>query len=156
MTKPRTHLIFSILMLFSVFAAMGWLLQAWQATGNILLLLVVVTVTVNIVAVFFHQLMEVLLTGIFGANFKSLFVVMATTTLVVTIAAFLPIAYYVLLILMATLLLRLDFYELDYNRWQSFLLLTVCQMMGLGIGLVGNIYWWRVVQYLQRYLFMTS
>jgi hypothetical protein len=156
MTQSRPHLLFSIFMLLAVFAAMGWMAQTWYAARNGLLWLLVITLLVDVVAVFFYQLVEILLTGIFGASFKSLLVVMATATLTVMIVAWLPIVYYVLLILVATLLLSLDFYELEYNHWQSFLLLLVCQMMGLGIGLVGNIYWWRGVEYLQRYHFLGS
>lgn len=156
MTQSRSHLLFSIFMLFSVFAAMGWMVQTWQVYRNGLLWLLGITLLVNIIAVFPYRLMEIFLTGIFGASFKSLLVVMATATLIVVMIAWLPIVYYVLLILIATLLLSLDFYELEYNHWQSFLLLVVCQMMGLGIGLVGNIYWWRGVEYLQRYHFLGS
>ncbi len=156
MTQSRSHLLFSIFMLLSVFAAIGWMIQTWHVALSGLLWLLFVMLLVNIMAVFSYRLVEILLTGIFGASFKSLLVVMATATLTVMIIAWLPIVYYVLLILCATLLLRLDFYELEYNHWQSFLLLVVCQMMGLGIGLVGNIYWWRGVEYLQRYHFLGS
>jgi hypothetical protein len=156
MTNSRPHLLFSIFMLLSVFAAMGWMIQTWHVSRNGLLWLLAITLLVNIVAIFPYRLVEILLTGIFGASFRSLLVVMATATLTVVMIAWLPIVYYLLLILVATLLLSLDFYELEYSHWQSFLLLVVCQMMGLGIGLVGNIYWWRGVEYLQRYHFLGS
>jgi hypothetical protein len=143
-------------MLSSVFAAMGWMVQTWHVSRNGLLWLLALTLLVNTVAVFPYRLVEILLTGIFGASFRSLIVVMATATLAVVIITWLPIVYYVLLILMATSLLSLDFYELEYKPWQSFLLLVVCQMVGLGIGLVGNIYWWRGVEYLQRNHFLGS
>jgi hypothetical protein len=154
--QSRSHLLFSIFMLSSVFAAMGWMVQTWNVSRNGLLWLLALTLLVNIVAVFPYRLVEILLTGIFGASFRSLLVVMGTATLAVVIIAWLPIVYYVLLILIATLLLRLDFYELEYNHWQSLLLLVVCQMMGLGIGWVGNIYWWRGVEYLQLNHFLGS
>ena len=143
-------------MLLSVYAAIGWLVQSWRLAYNSLVLLLGITLLVNLVAIFPYRLLEVLLTGVFGANLRSLFVVMATATLAVVIITWLPIIYYVLLLLVATLLLSLNFYELAYNHWQSFLLLMVCQMVGLGIGLVGNIYWWRGVEYLQRYHFLSS
>jgi hypothetical protein len=156
MTQSRSHLLVSFFILLSVFAAMSWMAQTWYVARHGLLWLFVITLLVDIVAVFPYRLVETLLIGVFGASFRSLLVVMAMATMTVMIVAWLPIIYYVSLILFATLLLSLDFHELEYNQWQSFLLLVVCQMVGLGIGLVSNIYWWRGVEYLQRYHFLGS
>jgi hypothetical protein len=143
-------------MLLTVYASLGWLAEDWHVSRNTLLLLLLVTLIVNIIAIYPYQLIEVFFVGVFGADFRSLFLVLAVATLMVVIITWLPIVYYVLLVLIATMLLSLDFYELQYNHWQSFLLLVVCQMVGLGLGLVGNIYWWRGLEYLQRYHFLGS
>jgi hypothetical protein len=151
MPKPRSQILLSLPLLLVVYAALGWLVKDWHVSRDSLLLLLLVTFVVDIMAIYPYQLLEIFFTGVFGADWKSLFLVMATATLLVMIITWLPIVYYVLLMLTATLLLSLDFHELQYNHWQSFLLLVVCQMVGLGLGLVGNIYWWRGIEYLQRY-----
>jgi hypothetical protein len=156
MPQPRSQILLSLPMLLTVYASLGWLVEDWHVSRNSLLLLLLVTLIVNIIAIYPYQLIEVFFVGVFGADSRSLFLVLAAATLMVAIITWLPIVYYVLLILIATMLLSLDFYELQYNHWQSFLLLMVCQMVGLGLGLVGNIYWWRGLEYLQRYHFLGS
>jgi hypothetical protein len=153
MPQPRSQILLSLPLLLLVYAALGWLVKDWHVSGDKLVLLLLITFVVDVIAIYPYQLLEIFFVGVFGADWRSLFLVMATATLMVAIIAWLPIVYYVLLVLTATLLLSLDFYELQYNRWQSFLLLIVCQMVGLGLGLVGNIYWWRGVEYLQRYYY---
>lgn len=153
-SQRRTNLLLSITLLVVLYGAFGWLVKSWQVPPKWLIMLAVTTLVVDIIAVYPYRLIEIFFTGIFGVDWRSLILVAGMATMMVVIIAWLPIVYYVLLMLTATLLLRLDFYELKYSQLQSFLLLIVCQMGGLGLGLVGNIYWWRGVEYLRRYHFL--
>jgi hypothetical protein len=51
--------------------------------------------------------------------------------------------------LAASLLMTMDLATRGWGRWQSFIGLTVCQIIGLGIGFGSNIDWVRTMKYLQ-------
>jgi hypothetical protein len=153
-SQRKPPILFSLTMLLLVYAAFGWLIKSWAVSSRWAIIFALMTVVVNLIAVNPFRLLEIFFTGIFGVDVRSLFLVMASATMLVVFVTWLPIVYYVCLMLVAALLPSLDFYELQYSRIKSFLLLLVCQMGGLGLGLVGNIYWWRGVEYLRRYHFL--
>jgi hypothetical protein len=153
-SQRKPQILFSLAMLLLVYGAFGWLIKSWQVSSKGVIMFALITVVVDFIAVNPFRLLEIFFTGIFGVDVRSLFLVMASATMLVVLVTWLPIVYYIFLMLIAALLPSLDFYELQYNRIKSFLLLLVCQMGGLGLGLVGNIYWWRGVEYLRRYHFL--
>jgi hypothetical protein len=113
------------------------------------MMLLFITILVDLIAVSPYRLLETFFAGIFGANLRSLLVVMACSTLLVVLFTWLPIVYYAALILAAALLLSMDFYARGWSRWLNFSGLLVCQMVGLGIGFGSNIDWLKAVKYLQ-------
>jgi hypothetical protein len=150
MPKKTSPLWLSIPALLMVYAAFGWLGTTWQAQPNKIVILALTTILIDLIAVSPYRLVETLLSGIFGANVRSLFLLMACSTLLIVIFTWLPIVYYALLILVASLLASMDFYGLGWGRGLNFMTLAICQMLGLGIGFGCNIYWWRAVEYWQH------
>jgi hypothetical protein len=148
-SRQRSPLWISIPIVLIIYGTFGWLGAAWQLQPNRLIILLLTTILVDLIAVSPYRLIEALFAGIFGANLRSLLVVMASTTLLVVLFTWLPIVYYVALMFAAALLLSMDFYARGWNRWLNFSGLLVCQMVGLGIGFGSNIDWLKAVKYLQ-------
>lgn len=148
-SRQRSPLWVSIPIVLIIYGTFGWLGSAWNVQSNRLIILFLTTILVDLIAVSPYRLLETLFTGIFGANLRSLLVVMACSTLLVVLFTWLPIVYYVTLMLAAALLLSMDFYARGWPSWLTFSGLLVCQMVGLGIGFGSNIDWLKVVKYLQ-------
>ena len=133
-----------------IYGTFGWLNSAsWQLQPSRLIILCLTTILVDLIAVSPYRLLEILFTGIFGANIRSLLVVMACSTLLVIMFTWLPIVYYAALMLVASLLMTMDLATKGWGRWQSFFSLLVCQISGLGIGFGSNIDWVKTLKYLQ-------
>jgi hypothetical protein len=147
--RQRSPLWVSIPIVLFIHGTFGWLGSAWHLQPNRLVILLLTTVLVDLVAVSPYRLLEILFAGVFGANLRSLLVVMACSTLLVVLFTWLPIVYYAALMLIAALLLSMDFYARGWSRWLNFSGLLVCQMVGLGIGFGSNIDWLKAVKYLQ-------
>jgi hypothetical protein len=140
----------SIPVIMLVYGTFGWLGGGtWQLQPSRLIILLLTTLLIDLIAVSPYRLLEIFFAGVFGANLRSLLVVMACSTLIVVLFTWLPIVYYATLILVTALLLRMDLYARGWGRWLSFSALIVCQMAGLGIGFGSNIDWLRVLKYLQ-------
>jgi hypothetical protein len=150
MPKQHSPLWFSLSALLLVYATFGWLSKTWEIQPNRLVVLALTSILVNMVAVSPYDLLETILNGIFGANIRSLFVLMACSTLLVVMFTWLPIVYYALLMLVSSLLLSMDLYGLGWGRGWKFVTLVICQMIGLGIGFGCNIFWLRAMEYWQH------
>jgi hypothetical protein len=133
-----------------IYGTFGWISSSfWQLQPSRFLILCFITVLVDLVAVSPYRLLEILFAGVFGANVRSLLIVMACSTLLVVMFTWLPIIYYAALILAASLLMSMDLSTQGWGHWQKFIGLLVCQIIGLGIGFGSNIDWLRTMKYLQ-------
>jgi hypothetical protein len=152
MAKQTSPLWLSLPALLLVYATFGWLIKAWEVPPNRLVIFAGTTMLVNLMAISPYRLVETLLNGIFGANVRALFVLMASATLVVVMFTWLPIVYYAVLLLVATLLLSMDLQGMGWAKGWNFVTIVICQIVGLGIGFGCNIFWWRAFQYWQHLL----
>jgi hypothetical protein len=136
-------------MLF-IYGTFGWIgSSSWQTQPIRLIILCLITILVDLIAVSPYRLLEILFAGIFGANIRSLLIVMACATLLVVMFTWLPIVYYATLMLTASLSMTMDLATKGWGRWPSFFSLVLCQVIGLGIGFGSNIDWVRTMKYLQ-------
>jgi hypothetical protein len=149
MSPQKSSLWISIPVILVVYGTFGWLGISWQNQPSRLIILSLTTILIDLIAVSPYRLLEILFAGIFGANLRSLVIVMACSTLLVVLFTWLPIVYYAALMLASTLLLCMDLYERGWGRQASFFALLVCQMVGLGIGFGSSFDWLRIMKYLQ-------
>jgi hypothetical protein len=149
-SQQRSPLWMSVPIVLLIYCTFGWIgASSWQLQPNRLAILCFTTIVVDLVAVSPYRLLEILFAGIFGANVRSLLIVMACATLMVVMFTWLPIVYYAALMLAASLLMSMDLATMGWGRWQACIGLMVCQIIGLGIGFGSNIDWLRVMKYLQ-------
>jgi hypothetical protein len=140
----------SIPIMLLIYGTFGWIgSSSWQLQPSRLIILCLTSILVDFIAVSPYRLLEILFAGIFGANIRSLLIVMACSTLLVMMFTWLPIVYYAALMMAASLLMSMDLATKGWRRWQSFISLMVCQISGLGIGFGSNIDWVRTMKYLQ-------
>jgi hypothetical protein len=146
----RSPLWISITVMLFIYGTFGWIASsAWQLQPNRIIILCVTSIMVDLVAVSPYRLLEILFTGLFAANIRSLLIVMACATLLVMLFTWLPIVYYAALILAASLLVTMDLAPLGWGHWPNFIALLLCQIVGLGVGFGSNIDWLRAMKYLQ-------
>jgi hypothetical protein len=146
----RSPLWISIPVILLIYGTFGWISSsAWQTQPSRLIMLCITTILVDLIAVSPYRLLEILFTGLFGANMRSLLIVMACSTLVVMLFTWLPIVYYAALMLAASLLMTMDLALFGWGRWPNFMALLLCQIVGLGVGFGSNIDWLRAMKYLQ-------
>jgi hypothetical protein len=146
----RSPLWMSVPIVLLIYGTFGWIgSSSWQLQPSRFIILCLTSILVDLIAVSPYRLLEILFAGIFGANIRSLLIVMACATLLVVMFTWLPIVYYATLMLAASLLMTMDLATKGWGRWQSFIGLTVCQIIGLGIGFGSNIDWVRTMKYLQ-------
>jgi hypothetical protein len=149
-SRQRSPLWLSLPIMLLIYGTFGWISSSfWQLQPSRFLILCFITVLVDLVAVSPYRLLEILFAGVFGANVRSLLIVMACSTLLVVMFTWLPIIYYAALILAASLLMSMDLSTQGWGHWQKFIGLLVCQIIGLGIGFGSNIDWLRTMKYLQ-------
>jgi hypothetical protein len=146
----RSPLWISIPVILLIYGTFGWISSsAWQTQPSRLIILCITTILVDLIAVSPYRLLEILFTGLFGANMRSLLIVMACSTLAVILFTWLPIVYYAALMLAASLLMTMDLALFGWGRWPNFMALLLCQIVGLGVGFGSNIDWLRAMKYLQ-------
>jgi hypothetical protein len=149
-SQQRSPLWMSIPIILIIYGTFGWIgSSSWQSQPSRLIILCFTTILVDLVAVSPYRLLETLFAGIFGANLRSLLIVMACSTLLVIMFTWLPVVYYAALMLAASLLMSMDLTTKGWGRWPKFFAILVCQMIGLGIGFGSNIDWVRTMKYLQ-------
>jgi hypothetical protein len=149
-SQQRSPLWMSIPIVLLIYGTFGWIgSSSWQSQPSRLIILCLTTILIDLIAVSPYRLLEILFAGIFGANIRSLLIVMACSTLLVILFTWLPIVYYAALMLAANLLMSMDLATKGWVRWQSFICLLVCQTIGLGMGFGSNIDWVRTMKYLQ-------
>ncbi len=149
-SQQRSPLWMSIPILLLIYGTFGWIgSSSWQLQPNRFIILCFTSLLVDLIAVSPYRLLEILFAGIFGANIRSLLIVMACATLLVVVFTWLPIVYYATLMLAASLLMTMDLATRGWGRLQCFIGLMVCQTIGLGIGFGSNIDWVRTIKYLQ-------
>jgi hypothetical protein len=150
-SSPRSPLWLSISIVLLIYGTFGWIgSSSWQLQPSRLIILCLITILVDVIAVSPYRLLEIFFAGVFGANLRSLLIVMACSTLLVVLFTWLPIVYYATLMLAASLLMSMDLASLGWGRSPNFLALLVCQIIGLGIGFGSNIDWLHLYLYLQR------
>jgi hypothetical protein len=149
-SQQRSPLWLSIPIVLLIYGTFGWIGSSnWQLQPIRFIILCLTTILVDLVAVSPYRLLEILFAGVFGANIRSLLIVMACSTLVVMLFTWLPIVYYAALMLSASLLMSMDLTTKGWSRGPNFFALLVCQLIGLGIGFGSNIDWMRTMKYLQ-------
>jgi hypothetical protein len=149
MPRSKSPLWLSGALLILTYAIFGWLSVTWSLPYR-WIMLITITLFSNVLATHFDQAVDTLIQGMFGATASSLFCVMGLATFLVIILTKLPIFTLVLLILATALFWSIDLNELNVSRSYNFLLLVICQMLGLGLGFGSNIFWWRAVYYWQH------
>ncbi len=133
-----------------IYCTFGWIgASSWRAQPSRLIILCFTTIIVDFIAVSPYRLLEILFAGVFGANIRSLLIVMACATLMVVMFTWLPVVYYAALMLAAGLLMSMDLATMGWGRLPSFIGLMTCQVIGLAVGFGSNIDWLRVMKYLQ-------
>jgi hypothetical protein len=149
-SQQRSPLWVSIPIILLIYGTFGWIgSSSWQSQPSRFIILFLITILVDLIAVSPYRLLEILFAGVFGANIRSLLIVMACSTLIVVMFTWLPIVYYATLMLAASLLMSMDLAIKGWGRWPNFLTILAFQIIGLGIGFGSNIDWVRTMKYLQ-------
>jgi hypothetical protein len=151
MSRSKSPLWLSGALLISTYAIYGWLSTTWHLPVR-WIILVAITLLVNIIAIYFDRVIDILVQGVFGANTRSLLSVMGLATLYVIILTKLPIFASVALALATALLMSIDLNERSISRRRNFIWLTIGQICGWGMGFVGHIWWEQAIHVLEKHL----
>jgi hypothetical protein len=125
----------ALTLLLVAYATFSWFLYASNVTWLAWTAVLVFTLAEALLLTTFSRGLRRLIRGWLISDVGYFVTIICSAFLVVIILVWVQVFSYILVLIAAELLARLELQQHRCNRWQSFLVLTIVSFIGLGLGL---------------------